>query len=279
MPDIVSVLSRRWKLIATLTLGATILAFLFCLASPKKYLGMTTALAANPVTGDKARIFNQNIDALYPELGSPDELDRIEGTAKLDTIYLAAAKDFRLAAHYGLDTTETTALINAARVLKQNTTINRTGYGELRIKVWDKDNTMAASLANALLQTLNDIHQHLQTENNRMVLQRLKEDYRLKQQALNGSLSAGDSSEKQSAKMPSEKATFATQLQQYSQLINEYELALKTAPRVLLVVEAARPLPWPDKPATVLTVVLSFLSSFLFSFLLAVFIESRSAKA
>jgi len=77
MPDLVSVFSRRWKLMLLLPLIATVVALLACLLAPKQYLGMATALPSNSVVGDKARIFNQNIEALYAELGSPDELDKI----------------------------------------------------------------------------------------------------------------------------------------------------------------------------------------------------------
>ena len=78
MPDLISVLARRWKMMVLLTMIATGTAFLACLLRPKEYAGVTTALPANSLVGDKARIFHQTIDALYPEVGTPDELDKIE---------------------------------------------------------------------------------------------------------------------------------------------------------------------------------------------------------
>ncbi|HET7896333.1 MAG TPA: hypothetical protein VFL47_01640, partial [Flavisolibacter sp.] len=74
MPDLISVLARRWKMMVFLTVIATGTALLACLLRPKEYAGMATALPANSLVGDKARIFNQNIQALYPEVGTPDEL-------------------------------------------------------------------------------------------------------------------------------------------------------------------------------------------------------------
>jgi uncharacterized protein involved in exopolysaccharide biosynthesis len=282
MPDIVSVIGRRWKLMLILTLAATGVAFIACLMTPRQYLGVTTALPVNSLVGDKARVFNANIEALYAEIGTADELDKIEGTSKLDTIYLAAASNFRLYAHYKMDTTASNAREKAALRLRKNTTISRTGYGELKVKVWDKDNVMAANLANALMQTLNDIHQQLQTENTRTILQRLKEAHAAKQQTLygTGSVSQQDSiAEINAGATPPDKAALASQSQQYSQLISEYELALKSTPKTLLVVEHARPSPWADKPKTAQIVLFAFLASLLFSFLLALFVESRSEKA
>lgn len=274
MPDLLSVIGKHWKLMLLLTLISTVTALIVCLISPKQYLGTVTALPANTYLADKARIFNQNIEALYTEFGTPDELDKLEGTAKLDTIYLAAAKDFRLATHYGIDSTAGDALEKAALKLRKNTAINRTGYGELKIKVWDKDNGTAASLANALLQKLNDIHQALQAENNRIVLEKLKEDYGVKQKELQNA----DATSSDTVAVDNEvrTTTIKTQLQQYSQLISEYELALQTNPKALLVVEGARPSPWADKPATAQILLFTFLASLLFSFLLALYMEGRS---
>lgn len=283
MPDLVTVLARRWKPILLLTLMAGVLSLLICLFMPKKYLGMATALAANPALSDKARILNQNIEALYTELGSPDDLDRIEGTAKLDTVYLALAKEHNLVSHYALYDKDSTALYQAAIRLKKNTTINRTGYGELRVKVWDKNNGMAAALANATVQVLNNIHQAVQTENNRLTVQRLKEEYRQKQQTLQDlpyKSIEHDSSFKQPGLTnngPVETVSdLKAHLAQYARLINEYEMSLKTAPQVLLVVEKARPMPWPDKPKTAQTVLIATFATLLFAFLLALFIDSRS---
>lgn len=281
MPDLFALAGKRWKTVLLLTLTATALALLVCLISPKQYLGVVTALPANSLLADKARIFNQNIEALYTEFGTPDELDRMEGTAKLDTLYLAAAKDFHLIEHYGINANAGDALEKAALKLKKNSSVSRTGYGELRIKVWDEDNRTAADLANSLMQKLNDIHQHLQTENNRAVLQKLKEAYTLRQKEINqtGPLFLPDTTTNKAkeANAAVNKAMLTGQLQQYSQLMNEYELALKTTPNALLVVEKARPSPWSDKPATLQIVLFTFLASLLFSFLLVLFMESRSA--
>jgi hypothetical protein len=279
MPDIVSVIGHRWKLITVLTAIATVVAFLASLLSPKQYLGSVTAIPANPVYSDKARIFNPNIEALYAELGTLDDLDRLEGTAKLDTIYLAAANEFNLAVHYGIDTTQGDAPDKAALRLKKNTSVNRTGYGELKIKVWDKDNQMAADLANAMLRVINSIYRQIQTENMRTILQRLKEESSRQLQ------NSGDNSSDSVVKAGQDPAgalqekTVANRMLQYQQLIAEYELALKTTPNALLVVEGARPSPWVDKPKTAQIVLFAFLGSLLFSVLLAFFVESRSEGA
>src|SRR3954466_3234295 len=103
MPDLMNVFAKRWKFILALTLIATVIALVVALLSPKKYLSTATALPANSVVADKAHIFNPNIEALYSDFGTPDELDRLEGTGLLDTIFIATAKELQLAGHYGIN--------------------------------------------------------------------------------------------------------------------------------------------------------------------------------
>jgi capsular polysaccharide biosynthesis protein len=267
MPDIFRVIAHRWKTALLITFLATVVALVACLISPKEFLGEVTALPSNPEIGDRARIFNQNIQALYRELGAPDELDEIEGTAKLDTIFLAVAKQFRLPAYNPENSDDVLRLHKAAKALQKNTRIHRTGYGELKIKVWDKDPYMAAALANALAQELNSIHQQLRAENNRLVLQRLKESTTTQQ----------DSSAENLSSSTTDNNTSQAAL--YTRLINEYELALQTNPNALLIVEPARPSPWHDRPQTVLVVVFTFLASLLFSIFLLLLTESRRKNA
>ena len=300
MPDIFLVIARRWGLMLWLTLAGTAAAFVASLLSTKLYVGTTTALPVNTLVNDKARIFNANIEALYSEIGTADELDKIEGTAKLDTVFMAVAASQNLVTHYGLDSAAIGALEKAALMLRRSSDISRTGYVELKIKVWDKNNVMAATLANALMQTINAIHERLQTENNRTVLQKLKEAYAQKLEEVsaveNDRVAFKSGSGVQALNPQTVKDSFAKnarrlaattlqldvnrkELTDYLQLINEYELAVKTTPKVLLVVEQARPSPWYDRPKTSQNVLLAFLVSLLFSFLLAVFVESRKVRA
>jgi uncharacterized protein involved in exopolysaccharide biosynthesis len=275
MPDLIQVFSRKWKFILGLTLLATIIALVAVWISPKKYLSTATALPVNSLVADKARIFNPNIEMLYSDFGSPDELDRIEGTAMLDTIFIAAVKKFDLASHYGFGRSEVNEY-KAVVKLKKESNISRSAYGELKVKVWDEEKNMAANLANALMQDIQDLHQHLQTENTRAALQQLMSDYQEKkiQFAQFSDSTAGlkgPDSELASAK----KAAMLDQLQQYEKMTDQFKVAISSNPRVLLIVENARPAHWPDKPKVLVTLLLSFFGAFLFFYLLALFLETR----
>lgn len=289
MADPIGIFIRRWKFIALLTLAATVLALVISLLRPKEYTASATALPSNSLITDKARIFNTGIEALYPEIGTPDELDRIEGSAKLDTIFIHVSKAFDLVPHYQISPSDE-AIYHAANTLKKNTEIRRSAYGELKIQVWDGDAELAANVANALLDALNELHQQVQTVNNKRVLENLKKGLAQKQAQLDsihadvrnyGGPSVNPPNDtllnrqrKQIYSLPSTQL-MQEQIAQYQKLISEYELAVGTMPQALIAVERARPSLFPDKPKVLQTVLLAFGASLLFSFLLAAYTENR----
>jgi capsular polysaccharide biosynthesis protein len=276
MPDLLLVFSRWWKMIIGLTILATVITLVVSLLIPKEYLSTATALPANGAMADKSSIFNNNIEVLYSEFGTTDDLDRLEGTGKLDTIYLAAANQFKLADHYKIHSPGD-GQYKAAMRLKKHTDISKSGYGELKIKVWDSEPAMAADICNYLLQTIQSIHQKLQSENNTLVLDKLKSDYKWRQNASAGNEDSSKRIENRNAPA-GEKEFSGVELIEYRRLISQYEVALKTNAPVLLVVEHGHPSPWADKPDVVLNVSASFFAALIFSVLLSVFMESRKVS-
>lgn len=266
MPDLLLVFAKRWKWILSITLIATVTVLIFALLAPKKYLAVATALPANSMVADKARIFNQNIEALYSDFGTVDELDKLEGTGKLDTLFIAAAEAFKLDEHYKIGTSDE-SLFDAAIKLKKNSKISRSGYGELKVRVWDKDKNLCAQLANFLMKKIQELHQHLQNRGNVLALEKIKEAHALKQREYQLA---------DSVKLVPKLSILTEELQNYEKLIEEYQLAINVDVPVLLVVEPARPALWADRPQIAQTVSFAFFGALLFSFLLALFIETRN---
>lgn len=239
MPDIFYLISRWWKqmlaviVLALLTVGAIVF-FL-----PVKYLSIATALPSNPALSDKSSVFSDNIEAPYPNLGTEEELDVIVGTGQLDTVYIAVATAYNLWDHYKTEEKGEAAVTKAAWLLKGNSSVSKSGYGELKVKVWDTDRNLAPKLANAIIDQLNRIHQELQNENNKAILTRLKSD------------------------------------SAYKQLAAKYQLMVDSKPAALVIVEKARPSAYPDKPKRTMILVGTGVLSFLFSLLLALILEKR----
>ena len=167
-------------------------------------------------------------------------------------------------------------MYKAVLKLQKNSHISRSGYGELKVKLWDEDRNLAAALANDLMQRIQDLHQHLQNENNKLVLKKIKEDYGLKQkeyEQLTDTLS--ETPGKKAGVLETERSALLNQLLDFKKIIGEYELAIAAAPKVLLTVEPARPSPWPDKPKTVQIILFTLAAAFTCAFLTALFLERR----
>lgn len=289
MPDLFTILFQKWKLIAGLTIAATVLTLIISLLRPKQFGATVTALPANSVLTDKSRIFNNNIESLYPELGSVDELDRIEGTANLDTLYITLVNSLNLLHHYGFDKPEQTSLLKAVSKLKKRTEIRRSEYGELKIKVWDENPVMASQLANTMLQELNNLHRQLRMQNITVLLGKLKISLVQKQSQLDsfqhslsqyqGSNLRTDTGTGRRGRVLLQASTaLPEQIRQLEQLIDQYEVAISTAPQPLIVVEYARPAFVLTKPNLLQTTLFAFAASLLFSFLLAFLLETRKRK-
>ena len=271
MPDLITVFARWWKFIIGITILAAVIAFVVSIFSPKEYLSEATALPANSMIADKARIFNKNIEALYSDIGTADELDRLEGTGTLDTLYIAAADSFNLGMHYGYGE-EGEADFKAARKLKKNSKIARSAYGELKVKVWDEDRNLSAALANFLMGRLQSIHQQMQNETSLVILEKMKTDYASKQQQFNN---YSDTVQSNAEIRTAKKAALLAQIVDYEKMINEYQLAINTNPPVLLIVEYARASIWADKPRTLQNMAFTIVVAVGLTFLVALYMESR----
>ena len=229
---------------------------------PRQYLSVTTALPASSYASDKGKIFNENILALYSELGSSDDLDKIVGSANLDTVYLFVADQFNLFDHYKIPVKDETARHTAAKLLIRNSKVMKSEYGELKVKLWDTDKNLAPQLANAILDKLQTIHQNLQSVNNKVsliALQKASSKIRFQFDSIQNISQSND--EMYAARSKG----LMDQLQQYEKLINEYQLVIDSKAPVLMVVEKARTSDRPDRPRRLQIMIAAGVLSLLFS--------------
>ncbi len=278
MPDIFYLIAKWWKQIVAIvfvSLGAvTIVLF----TQKEYYLSVSTALPGNSLNADKSRIFSDNIQSLYPSIGTPDELDKIVGTAQLDTVYLAIAGEFDLGTHYAIKELSSARITKAAALLKKNTSVMKSDYGELKVKVWDTDKMMAASLSNSIMSTLEKIHRNIQNESNLIALQTLRagqQKIQLRIDSIPVFLRNADITEATSQQMSQRQKVLIEQVQQYEKLIGEYQLIADSNPAVLIVVEKARSATWPDKPRRMQILIATAFLSLVFALLLVLLLERR----
>jgi uncharacterized protein involved in exopolysaccharide biosynthesis len=270
MPDLFNLMSRWWKQIMAVVLLSLVIAGVVNYLQREKFLSVATALPASSYAADKARVFNENIEALYTVLGTSDELDMITGTGQLDTIYLGVTDEFNLFDHYKVSERGNAARNKAALVLRKNTRVMKSEYGELKVKVWDTDKDLAPQLANAIMSKIQSMHSDLQNATNQSTLVSLRA-------GKTRILAQLDSTSSSSAAVSTKN--LEEQLQQYEKLIGEYELMADSKPPSLLIVERARPAAWPDKPRFWPLMLVTAVLSLLFAVLLALMLEKRKTPA
>jgi hypothetical protein len=192
----------------------------------------------------------------------------IIGTAQLDTVYLAQVDSFGLVSHYKIKGDPAIARRKAAIRLRKESKVMKSGYGELKVKVWDKQKDMAADLANGIMDKLQSIHQRLLNESNVSTLAGLRERLRKLQSRSSGSDSIAPINDQD---------IMHSQMMQYENLIGEYELMVDTRQPALLIVEQARPAIKYDKPKFVPILLATLVLSTLFSFLVALLLDRRKS--
>jgi hypothetical protein len=281
MPDLLYLVTKWWKQICLVVFFALLTVGLIVFLQPRKYLSTATALPVSTVSTDKARIFNENIEGLYSALGNSDDLDMIIGTAQLDTVYLAMTDQFNLIKHYKVKGIDSTRRARTAILLRKRSQVIKSEYGELKIKVWDRDKQLAAVMANTLLDRLQTLHQRLKSESNMATLSGLEKGQYKIQAVLD---SIGNLLRNRPADAPGREILVARQtaltgqLTQYEKLIGEYQLMVDSKPPALLIVERARPAIKADKPRRLEIMAVTAFLSVLFGLFTALVLERRQAN-
>ncbi|HEV8506939.1 MAG TPA: hypothetical protein VGQ53_16120 [Chitinophagaceae bacterium] len=277
MPDLFDLMWRWRKQILLLVFTTLVVTTGIVFLVPKRYLSVSTALPASSFATDKTSVFSQNLQSLYSTLGLPDDLDKIVGTAQLDTVYRYVIAQLNLTDHFGLHKTDINAIPKAALILKKHTRVIKSDYGELKVKVWDVDRDLAASIANAIMEKLQEIHQDVQAANNSMMVTKINEQYVAKKidyEKLTDSLShPGNTSTAEL--LNAHKSSLLQQIQEYEKLLNQYKLIADAKPQALIIVERATPAVSPDQPKPLEAIVAATVLSFFFAVLTALALNKR----
>jgi hypothetical protein len=279
MPDFLTLLKRWWKMIAGFVLAIAVITAIVLALEVKQYVSTVTALPAATVNFDKSKIFSQNLQNLYSPIGSSEDIDRILGTADLDTICLQLIRENNLVHHYNLAHSDMPQYA-AIQALRENVDVLKDEYSQLKISVWDKDRFLAAKLANSLFQKYQAMHQRLQSEANLRILTNLKQHQaQLQQEYVRNHDSMSRAASAQQDLIRVRNDAVIKELAEYERLINEYGLVSNTRPEVLLLVEAAHPGFKTGRPKVLPTFIMTCFVAFIFAILLSLYLDSRKKTA
>ncbi|MBM3431598.1 MAG: hypothetical protein FJX92_01165 [Bacteroidetes bacterium] len=238
MPDFIQLLKKRIRFLAISLLLAWSITCIVLWFLPIKYKGETTSVPSSAYASDPNRLFSKQIQQLYSPLGSPDELDLLVGSGRLDTVYRPLVRQFNLVKHYFISDLGEKGIWRAVKQLKKDAKVYKSEYNELKVHVWDTDPVLAADLANALTARLDSLHRDLMGRQN---------------QQTRDALQKGLSRLRGSDSLP-----FAQKLQQeiqYLGFIDQYTLLLEQRPSSIQVLDPAVVPVFSDKPLWGLTLI------------------------
>ena len=280
MPDFFDLMWLWRKQILLLVLTTFIITTAVVFLIPKRYLSVATALPASSYATDKGSVFSQNLQNLYSTIGLPDDLDKIVGTAHLDTVYRSVIAQLDLTDHFGLGKADPNAIAKAGLILKKHTRVIKSDYGELKVKVWDVDRDLAANLANAIIEKLQQIHQDVQTMNNSTMLVKINEEYLKKKidyERLTDSIQHAGTTPTADL-LNAQKSSLLQEVQEYQTLLNQYKLMVDARPQALVIIERATPAVAPDQPRPLQAIIGATVLSFFFGVLTALALNKRKQQ-
>ena len=275
----VTIWKQQWKtllLFTTLTMAvATITVFVV----PGYYRSHALLLSANPALADKRSVLNNNTQYLYSYFGSGDDLDRLTGIGLADTSYLQLVRQFNMIDYYEL-TGEKQDLLRYKAMLKlrKDLRFQKTAEGQLKILAWTKNKQLSADLVNAMVQMLEKSSEAIWQQQNQQAKQQID---RAITQAENQYKQLSDSLQNANSNMVpllnEHQQTLLSQLREYRNTANQFQLISATAPKALYLLEAATPAVRPERPDK-LGIVLSAALAGLLCGMIILLLSDRNKK-
>ncbi len=172
--DVVKRLYAWRKYILGITLGAAVLAAIVSLLVPVYYKASTLFYAASPDLASPEQIFgNSSTTTRY--YGTDSDRDRLFSIAGSSVLTDYLIKQFGLYEHYEIDSTQPKASYKIQEQLLKLYTVEKTKYDALELTVEDQDPALAAAMANAARERINQEAQRLIRESQRKMLQTYSE--------------------------------------------------------------------------------------------------------
>lgn len=213
---------------------------------PKQYLSEAAVLPANSKLMDKQRMFGENIQELYSAYGASDDLDRLMATMHSTSVLQAVTDSLGLAKHYGIE--EPNARKKALKKLGKQLKMQRSEYGEISLKVWDKDPAMAFMIANMILQKTQQMHDDLFTGYYQRSIAKLEDELQYKNAMI---FNQADSSSVKTNGIPAEEQNLV------KRKITEYRIAQLNPPAAMFILAKPEQAVQPDKPDILLNTLIA----------------------
>jgi capsular polysaccharide biosynthesis protein len=280
--DVIDVLQKRWKPIALFVLIVLALtAGLLFFVLPKYYKSVAVVIAANPELADKAHLFNNNIQSLYSTFGKEEDLDRIYGIAKLDTVYKQLVDEFNLIQYYKVKGSAFQQQQYAAKKLRDDVNVLKTELYQLRITAYTKERELSSRIVNRMVELIEAIAADTWKQSYQTTLQNINAGKQQVEAAilkLSDSIQHADNTSGRAMLLVSKRTSLLQQYQEYDKAATEYQLAIENRTPALIVLERGYPAAISDRPDKLLVLITAFFTSLAFAVLATLIYERKQER-
>ena len=187
MLELFQIFFKHKKYILGFTFLAILLSIIITIPAiiPPKFQSKTIFYVANPLSTDRANLFNQKDGGIVSQFGDRNDADRFIAISTSSTILDAIIKEFDLIKHYKINKeNHNLNLYFAKKKLLKNLNIKRNDNDAIEITCLDTDPEIAAKIIQNLILQTNTNYSKINKDNKQKVLAELKELIKSKKEAL-----------------------------------------------------------------------------------------------
>lgn len=176
----------NWKRqLFILAVLAGILSVIIALCLPNYYKATTTFYAASSDISSPKKVFGGSAYGLS-YFGNDEDNDRLQTIANSGELKQFLIDSFNLMHHYDIDTSDNKGKFKVFKAFSKMYEVKKTKFEALELSVEDQDPILAANVANVARKKINDIHNNLIKESQKVVLSTLGENIIKKEKFLKG---------------------------------------------------------------------------------------------
>lgn len=269
LADIIPVLLKNKRRIIFFVIVSLLLTTITLFVVPKYYKSTAIVVAANPALADKARLFNPNIEGLYSNYGSSDDLDRIYGIANLDTTFKTIVREFNLIKYYKLKSDSIALNEKKALIyLRDDLILQKTELNQLKIMVLTKDKFLSAQIVNRVVTFVHEMLQDVWRRSYQSSLDHLNQsiiDFEKEYHTISDSSTNKNKSASNVSLLKTKQNILLEQIQEYQKSANEFSLAIQNNAPALIEIEKGYPSAKADKPQKLDVLIAAFFISLIFA--------------
>ena len=269
--EVVEATIKWFKPIVTISVLAVVGAFIITIPSldivPPKYESTTVIFPANLALLDRPYVFESSaaVDVEVDQFGDKHDVDRLVAIAQSSQVMVHAILKFNLIEHYGLNKESVEfPMSSAISKFNKNYEAYKNQFESVEIHVKDKDNVLAADIANEIVVKVDEINKQMLNSGREKMICVLEKHLEAKKAVTDELMAKIEQAQNESQKKALEiKQIIATeQLMQYSNILDQYKLITTEDISTLHVMERAYPVEEEDSKRWILVFGAFFLTFF-----------------